>query len=206
MNIFKRSLSALLVLVMIVTAVPMGAIAVSAETTNGEYIYVDVPATAVIDIPYEMAVFYFCPEVSGYYTFCSNSDADTYGYLCDSNGDCLDANDDGGNNANFSIGYNLDAGETYELHVRFYDRSCTGEIPVIVALFPVVSVECEPITIIENCNGEWRTYYDGNESIEYFSYYSKEPIKYVVTMSDGTVIEGENGSALEYNGVAYNFT
>ena len=74
----------------------------------------------------------FTPTESGSYTFYSSGDADIYGYLYDSNFVKLGHNDDGGDGGNFSIFYQLEAGNTYYLMVRLYSDSDTGSFNVTV--------------------------------------------------------------------------
>jgi len=205
MNIFKRSLSALLVLVMLVTAVPMGAIAVSAETTNGEYIYLDTPAQAVIGNEHDVAVMYFVPEATGLYTFASDTSYDVHCYVYDSNEVCIAEDDDSGEGLNFSVTVSLNAGETYELRSSFWS-SDTGEFTVTVTEFGIESVYCEPVTIIENCNGQMiTTTTEDGETVEYYSYDDVYPEFCTVTMKDGTVYEIRTNGGFEHNGTTYYF-
>lgn len=207
MNIFKRSLSAFLVLVMLVTAVPMGAIAVSAETTNGEEIYLDTPATAVIENAGETAVFYFTAPYSGYYTFGSSGNFDTYGAIYDAEGTCLANDDDGGESTNFSVFSYFEAGYSYELHAKFLYDGGFGDFDVSITFFPIASVECEPITIIENCNGNYVTEWSDEEEdyVEYYAYHHRNPQNFTVTMNNGDVVYVEDTHSFEYNGAWYNF-
>lgn len=57
--------------------------------------------------------FKFTPTESGWYSFYSNSDSDTYCRLFNSSGDELTNDDNSGENNNFRIDYQLEAGETY---------------------------------------------------------------------------------------------
>lgn len=66
------------------------------------------------------------PERTGKYTFSSMGDEDTYGYLYSSEGYLLDENDNDGENNNFSITYELDAGKTYYLAASLASRSEAG--------------------------------------------------------------------------------
>ena len=70
------------------------------------------------------------PAESGTWVFTSYANADTYGELYDTNGDCLQSNDDGGNNRNFRITYYLEAGETYTIVVRWYYSDTEGNVPL----------------------------------------------------------------------------
>jgi len=80
----------------------------------------------------ESAYFVFTPSTTGSYTFYSTSDTDTYGYLFDSTGTRLAYDDDDGAGYNFSITYNLTAGQKYVLQARFYSSSRSGSFYVYV--------------------------------------------------------------------------
>ena len=77
-------------------------------------------------------VYTFTPEASGTYMFSASGYYDTYGYLYDSNLVELDHNDDDGDGSNFSISYQLEAGNTYYLIVRMCYSSQTGSFTVTV--------------------------------------------------------------------------
>jgi len=80
----------------------------------------------------------FIPETTGNYTFSSSGSLDTYGYLLDSSKYQLISNDDGGSNYNFSFSYDLIAGKTYYLRVKFYSSSTSGSFSVKVVCNTVV--------------------------------------------------------------------
>jgi hypothetical protein len=73
------------------------------------------------------------PNESGLWEMMSYANADTYGELCNSNGDVICSDDDGaGFCNNFKIQYYLEAGETYILRVRWYNSSRIGAINVSI--------------------------------------------------------------------------
>jgi hypothetical protein len=73
------------------------------------------------------------PNESGLWEMMSYANADTYGELCNSNGDVICSDDDGaGFYNNFKIQYYLEAGETYILRVRWYNSSRIGAINVSI--------------------------------------------------------------------------
>ena len=73
------------------------------------------------------------PDESGLWEMMSYANADTYGELCNSNGDVIYSDDDGaGFYNNFRIQYYLEAGETYILRVRWYNSSRIGTINVSI--------------------------------------------------------------------------
>ncbi len=72
----------------------------------------------------------FVPDSSKSYTIESSGSDDTYVYLYDEDGNRISYNDDGGDNQNFSLSYDLVAGETYYYGIKFYDSTKTGTISV----------------------------------------------------------------------------
>lgn len=83
----------------------------------------------VTDIPGDETLFKFVPEESGTYYFFSDSQKDIYGYIYDSEMNEIISDDDGGENNNFLISYEFEAGETYYLKGRYYSDS-TGSFYV----------------------------------------------------------------------------
>lgn len=75
--------------------------------------------------------FSFTPTESGEYSFYSDSERDTYGYLFNDEYEMITYNDDGGYGTNFLITNELEAGETVYLAVRYYSiMGDPGTIPV----------------------------------------------------------------------------
>ena len=79
----------------------------------------------------ETLSFTICPTESGYWSFTSMANMDSYADLYDQYGDCLASNDDGGYEANFKIEYYLEAGETYTICVRWLSPDNEGRIPLL---------------------------------------------------------------------------
>ena len=65
----------------------------------------------------------FTPDKDGEYSFTSEGNVDTYGYLVDENGEILAENDEDGDNGNFKISYALSAGKKYYYLARPYNSS-----------------------------------------------------------------------------------
>ncbi len=78
----------------------------------------------------------FTPTVSATYSFTSVSGYDTFGNLLDGDKNRLIYNDDCLTNE-FLIRYELTAGETYYLGVRYYSGDYTGTIPVTIEQHPL---------------------------------------------------------------------
>jgi uncharacterized repeat protein (TIGR02543 family) len=68
------------------------------------------------------------PKTSGKYVLYSYGNENTEGYLYDSSGKELARNDDGGSGTNFRITYNLTAGTTYNIGVKYHSSTQTGDI------------------------------------------------------------------------------
>ena len=70
----------------------------------------------------------FVPDYDGLYVFTSSGTSDTRAYLYDSAGDEIASDDDGGNDGNFRIAYQLTAGCVYYYDVRYWNSYLTGTI------------------------------------------------------------------------------
>ena len=74
----------------------------------------------------------FTPEESGKYFIYSTGDEDTKATLYDSDMEYLTDDDDGGENTNFKLSYQFEAGKTYYICAQYYSSSKTGTINVTV--------------------------------------------------------------------------
>ncbi len=70
----------------------------------------------------------FTPSSSGKYVIYSTCNVDTKVTLYNSSGSVIDSDDDGGDNRNFRLAYNLTAGQTYRYKVEFYSSSNSGTL------------------------------------------------------------------------------
>ena len=68
----------------------------------------------------ETKIYTIAPTEDATWVFTSASYGNTYAYLCDSEGNTLTQNDIGEDGNNFKITYDLKAGETYTLKVKWY--------------------------------------------------------------------------------------
>ena len=73
------------------------------------------------------------PSESGTWNFTSATYFDTYAELCDAEGNVLKSDDDDGAEANFLISYDLIAGESYTIRVKWLDSSKAGTMSLIFA-------------------------------------------------------------------------
>ena len=107
----------------------------SAEPVNATPLTLNQAATATISQAGGCAYFSFTPTESGTYVFYSvypaeGEQRDTYGYLYNANMEQLAYDDDGGDDNNFRITYDLTAGTTYYFGARYYSGDVTGAFDV----------------------------------------------------------------------------
>ena len=89
-------------------------------------------ATTNIETEYQIAYFSFTPAQTGYYSFESLCDYDTYGYLYDENLQVLEENDDDGENGNFRILRELTEGTIYHFGARYNGVDTTDSFNVLL--------------------------------------------------------------------------
>ncbi|MCD8015542.1 MAG: Ig-like domain-containing protein [Lachnospiraceae bacterium] len=99
--------------------------------------------TAVIANSGDYMYYKITPTESGTYTFYTLSDYDTYGYLYDSNLNLLTSDDDSGTDCNFKITYDLTAGATYYLAVRYYSSYDVGVFTVYSVAGSEILDQCD---------------------------------------------------------------
>lgn len=98
---------------------------------NGGIITAGVPIN-VSTAEGECIAFAFTPNQSGAYNIASTGTADSYVTLFDSEGNALGSDDDNGINANFSLTYNLRAGNTYYYAISGYSmQNCSCVITLV---------------------------------------------------------------------------
>lgn len=101
------------------------------NTGGDTEIFLDESYPNTIDVG-EYHWYHFIAPEDGIYTFCTNSNMDTYGELFsnivpgNSTSGRLDMNDDSGNNFNFSISYPIHKNRTIYLRVHGYNWKSTG--------------------------------------------------------------------------------
>ncbi len=201
MKRLKKTLSCILALLVLLTTVPVGGLTVSAAAIDHGEILPDTPTTATISVSGDVAVFSFTPTASGYYRFYSDCGEDTYGYIYDANGNQLASNDDGGNDYNFAVTYEMTADVTYQLQARYYDDEDKGSFLVSVEKFTpwlIESVEFHDVSVIEGNTNTAETYDEElGENVQWQRYsYSYH---FTITYSDGTTEERTTGYSHDDN-------
>lgn len=125
----------------------------------------------------------FIPEETGMYSIESSGNSDTFVYLTDSNFEEIDNDDDGGEGFNFSLLYNLEAGETYYFRVSgLNDYSASFTVTLNKFVNPFESIIIDDVNVYENSNG-----FLGDS---FFVYDAPKPEHITVTFKDGTTFEG----------------
>lgn len=126
----------------------IGTTTVTAESENGltavctvvvknyELISAGEIKAAEINTAGSTVIFQIVPDEDGCYSFYSLGEEDTYGYLLDADMQELTRNDDGGENNNFLIQYELNGGETYYLRTRYYSSTAVGSFNVKAEKIP----------------------------------------------------------------------
>ncbi|MBE7079854.1 MAG: RHS repeat protein [Clostridiales bacterium] len=105
----------------------------------------------------ETKVYTITPTANGTWTFTSRAYSDTYVTLCDAEGNYLAYDDDSAHNYNnFLLTYYLEAGKTYQLHVRWYHSDRGGSMPL------VFTQEVDPEVEEEITEGDSMTNEDGS--------------------------------------------
>ena len=80
----------------------------------------------------ETKYYVITPTEDGTWVFTSFADGDTLVFLYDAENNLLDENDDGSNlGNNFRLVYELKAGETYVIGVKWYGLDKSGDVPLL---------------------------------------------------------------------------
>ncbi len=145
-------------------------------------------------------VLLFTPAMSGQYTFTAASEETlgTYAAIYDSDGTFLNSSGSGGENGNFMLYLELEAGKCYVLMTRRYEEALSGSytvtavrIPDIVSFTLTLNEGMEALYIGDRDCGSWYTYYDyGLEKDVPYFYFSPSVLLARVTVTaffdDGT--------------------
>ncbi len=107
--------------------------------TDSVTVMVSQPSALELDVPKEVkttgyghkVVYSFVPETSGYYSFTSISDNDTFGELHDSEFSYIAGSDDSGEGYNFLITNYLEAGKVYYLSTHCYSSASVSYSVVV---------------------------------------------------------------------------
>ncbi|MBR5295420.1 MAG: hypothetical protein IKU24_02380, partial [Clostridia bacterium] len=222
MRNLKKVLSMLLAFLMIASTVPVATVAADTRSADPTVLQLGVSQMATITSPGERAEFYFTPEESGVYAFCSKGSYDTYGYLYLDNGTLVKHDDDGGENANFHVGFKMTAGKTYKLEAEFLSDGMIGSFPVMVTRGrTLTSVQFHDIDVVkENVNDTF--YYElsvefSDGSTNRFSCpstsrmaFSDDEKEYIVSVNDDRSnnpwVEGANTVTATVGDASYTFT
>ena len=168
----KRTFALLLSVLFLLTALPMGGLAVAADAAEYPYLKLGVTTEAVVEDNF--TCFSFIPSLNGYYAFYSTAYEDTHGYLYDADGNELAYDDQSGGNNDFRIVRHLIEGETYLLKAGYYSGE-SGSFPVCVEMIEnprvITNVEFRDVEMLEESAKEGAS------------------VRSVIHYSDGTVEE-----------------
>lgn len=203
-TVLKKAVAVLLTVVMLISVVSNTALAASAQTAGAASyptLVLDEEQTATISERGERTYFSFTPAEDSVYVFESFADGglDTIAYLYNADMERITEADQGGQGNNFRLRYSLTAGVTYIFGAGFYYDE-TGTFPVKVTKYvcPFDTLTIEPLTLIENTNGELSSGWNGEEEVEYYRYNWWNYLSYTVTLKNGDEIKG-TGSGFNYN-------
>lgn len=129
----------------------------------------------------------FTPQKSEVYTFYSRGEEDISGqlYLGDNE---IAYDNDSGEDYNFCIVKNLEAGKTYTFKIKMYSKNSDGKFSVFVKEETIESIEYTPSNeyiLYENSNGSWRSSSDGRFFEYNFKHYSDGDIL-TITYKNGS--------------------
>lgn len=91
----------------------------------------------------------YVPEQTDTYVIGSESNIDTYGVLRNADGDSLYSDDDSGNNSNFMITHELEAGNTYYVGVRKYNQD-TAKETIVLKITASSQISPDPEACVHN--------------------------------------------------------
>lgn len=142
MRKIKSFMAMLMALVIAVTSINIPAVTAFAQDDDGTAEVAEATASdaekvsegttdVVISTDGEEKILRFTPKESGVYEFYSICNSDTYGTIYDADGEIIKDDDDSGSGGNFKITYNLTAGTTYLVGVRYLEDD-TGTIKLYI--------------------------------------------------------------------------
>ncbi|MDO4607771.1 MAG: hypothetical protein Q4B40_01090 [Clostridia bacterium] len=207
----KKVISVFLSIAFIICSLPVTALAAVGLTEN---IYLNTPIEVTIENSGDYSEFLFTPTETAHYLFYSLGEYDTFGEILNPNGEILNENDDSGD-LNFTVGYVLNAGETYVMKSRMLGNDI-GSFTVVIIKSNVESVKFDDITVTEGLDSSIAYDYnpdtDSND-IEWVRYYYTHKISGTVTFNDGSTqaftdgcfeIDGRKNYAFSNDTQSYN--
>ena len=152
MRTARKAVALLLSVLMLVSAFPVGVLAQTEASSEAREIKLNDVFTADIEFGGDYEDFAFTPEVTGTYVFYSlcEDTSDTFGEIYDDRMVQIGEDDQGGTENNFRIAHEMNAGQTYYLRARYWDRDETGSFPVSVSVAKTMtSISFEDVKMVE---------------------------------------------------------
>ena len=125
----KKRILTILILIIIISILFVLPSFVNAAEVDGGVINAGVSKAVEIENGGDIHYFTFTPTETGKYRFYSEGTFDTYGYLCNSDGENITSNDDYDRSEfgnNFGIIYNLEKDTIYKLKAKMYGTEIVG--------------------------------------------------------------------------------
>lgn len=197
-KVIKKTVALLMTAIMLLSLFSIGIFAVADESQYQELLCGDELWAYISE---DGTVKYrFTPEYNGDYYFYTRTHLyATFITVYDGEGNTVAEQQGSDDSRSVCVKAYLEEGETYYFEVGLLEATA-GNICVGIGTLAVSSVYVEPISIIENTCG----YLTNDGENEYYYYNIMPEMKTTVTMTDGTVVEG-NGYGFDYNGQWWNF-
>ncbi len=191
---FKRTLAFLLSVVMLLMQLPMGvfAVEVSGEEAATPTGVLAIGSSVTVE---EETLYTFTPEQSGVYCFYSSCSkgSDPKMRLLDADKQQLAQDDDGGEEMNFELHYELSANTTYYVEASAYDGRFPYTLTVKESDLSSIEIVSVPTYEVEEYDmrdgGGWASVYQNEIVDRYFQYYPYEALHEAVlkvNYKDGT--------------------
>ena len=173
----------------IITAAAEGGLSAACTVTAKDIETITVGETKTAEIESGCSAYFrFVPEETREYLFYSTGDSDTYGYLFDEDMNLLETDDESGENSNFKIVSELEAGKTYFWAAKFYYSSTSGSFNVTLRKnIPATGI------VIEQGGAVTGSLFDTLNLTAAFVPADAAPQEYYWSTSDGEVASVNNG-------------
>ncbi len=125
----KKLISILLTVIMIMTMIPLSTVLTNAQELPK--LELDKLVDITSDGDFGTIEYTFTPKTSDYYLLETYGDLDTVAYVCNSEWEFINEDDDGGSGFNFRLPAYLEKGKTYTYYVSLYDVEEVGTFQLL---------------------------------------------------------------------------